>query len=261
MKIRTLVAGMLCLMLLAGMASAQKAQTSDVHLFQNFFRDAVIASTPYGEGGLQYGSYDGLSTLAIGVQGGYPIDPKLEMGVGLNFLSYSYDGADSQSGISDRFVSGRYILKPGPTQMTAGAYLTLPIGSDEVGQGTTDFGLFGATRHKLDNKMTITGTVGIDFIEFKTTSYDIDWETGETEEKEESDRETSIVIGGGLIYTVDKALDIVGELVMKTEVDYMMLSGAVNYQMGNGHLRGGLGLGLDDGAPDLLIMGSYLMAF
>ncbi len=261
MKSRTIAFAVVALMLLSGLAVAQKAQTSDIHLFQNFFKDAVITQAPYGEAGLNYGSYDGASSLAIGVQGGYPVNPKLEVGVGLNFLSWSYDGGGSESGISDLLVSGRYLLKPGPTQMTAGAYLTLPIGGEEVGQGTLDFGMFGATRHKLDNKMIITGTVGIDFLEYKTYSYDIDYTTGEFTEKEKSKRETSIVLGGGLIYAVDKALNIVGELVLKTEVDYMMLSGAVDYTMGGGHLRGGLGLGLDDGAPDLLIMGSYLMHF
>ena len=37
----------------------------------------------------------------------------------------------------------------------------------------------------------------------------------------------------------------------------MMLSGGANYKLGNGTLRGALGLGLDDGAPALSITAKY----
>jgi len=44
-------------------------------------------------------------------------------------------------------------------------------------------------------------------------------------------------------------------------MDFMMLSGGVDYNMGNVRYRGALGLGLDDGAPDFQILASYLLQF
>ena len=39
----------------------------------------------------------------------------------------------------------------------------------------------------------------------------------------------------------------------------MMLSGGVDYNMGNARVRGALGIGMDDGAPDFRIMGGYMI--
>ena len=71
--------------------------------------------------------------------------------------------------------------------------------------------------------------------------------------------ETSLNIGAGAIYPINEQLNLVGELFMQSEGDYMMLSGGVDYNLGSGRIRGALGLGLDDGAPDIKIMGGYLL--
>ena len=74
-------------------------------------------------------------------------------------------------------------------------------------------------------------------------------------------RETSMEIGSGLIYPLDKQMNIVGELVIKSEFDYMMLSGGLDYKTVKGRIRGAIGLGLDDGpaCPDFQIMAGYLL--
>jgi hypothetical protein len=262
MKIKLVaVVMMMCLLVPATLILAQKG-TDNVHLFQNFFQDAVVASNPYGEAGLAYGSFDKVSTLIIGAQGGYPVNNQVEIGVGLHYMNWSPEGGDSQGGLTDPIVTARYLLKPGLTQFSVGGYATLPVGSEDIGQGTLDFGLYGAVRHKLE-AFTLTGTIGLDFVEVKTYEgghFDMDtFEYIEGEEK--TDHESSLVLGVGGIYPLDKTLSLVGELVMKTEVDYMMLSAGADYLMGNGRLRGALGLGLDDGAPDLTVMASYLLSF
>jgi len=79
--------------------------------------------------------------------------------------------------------------------------------------------------------------------------------------EESTERDNYLTLGAGIIYPTSKNLAIVGEWVLKTEMDFMMLSGGVDYNMGNVRYRGALGLGLDDGAPDFQILASYLLQF
>jgi hypothetical protein len=251
----------------AATKTTAKSQTlDDVHLFQNFLRDASITKNFYGEGGLNYAGYDGASSFNIGVQGGYPMTPQIELNAGMGFVSYSVEGADGQSGLSDLLVAGRYNLSHSTTAISAGAYATLPIGEEKVGQGNLNFGAYGALRHPLDNGMVITGTLGLDFMETKTVEISGGTFDGTTyvplTTEEKTEYKNSFVLAGGVIYPTNDQMSIVGELMLKTEVDYMLLSGGVDYKLDSGsRLRGGLGIGLDDGAPDILIMGSYLMPF
>jgi hypothetical protein len=224
-------------------ALAQDAVLSDVHLFQTFLKDAPISFTPYGEAGLGFGDYDGGSSYFIGVQGGYPINPKIEVDANWQFLNYLSNG-NSQSGISDLTVAGRYLLLEENPLISGGAFLTLPIGSEDVGQGNFDFGIFGSLRYPLQNKMVISGTLGLESLEFR------------------DDRETSLLFGGGLIYPASEQLHVLGELNIQTQIDYALLSGGVDYKLEMGSkIRGMLGFGLDDGAPDITIMGSFLHFF
>lgn len=235
---------------------AQDAVKTDVHLFQTFLRDATISSRGYGEAGFNYSDYDYASSWGIGVQGGYPINPKLEVGAQWGFVNFSPEVGDGQSGISDLTVVGRYLLIPEKFNLSAGGYLTLPIGSEDVGQGRLNFGAFGALRYPLTNGMVITGVLGLDFIE--TTTYEFNQNTFELEEKTE--HESSILIGGGAIYPINDQFHVIGELNFHTKGDYALLSGGVDYSLSGGsRVRGGLGFGLDDGAPDLMLMASFLM--
>ncbi|MBD3290458.1 hypothetical protein GF337_16760 [candidate division KSB1 bacterium] len=232
----------------------------DVKLFQNFLRDAPIAKTLFVDGGLEYSSYDGFSDLVIGAQGAYPLNEKLHIDGALGFASRSYenDNIDGQSGLTDLYVGGRYNLMEDDTKVSAGGYVTLPIGEEKAGYGSLNFGAYGALRHPLDNGMVITGTLGLDFVEVTTKSFD--FQTGETEE--ESDYENSLTLAGGVIYPVNDQLAAVGELMLRTEYDFMMLSGGADYTLEMGSkLRGALGIGLDDGAPDLMLMISFLHFF
>ena len=198
---------------------------------------------------LTHSSYEHSSFLTIGANGGYVVNPKLEVLGGLDYISISYDNdnIDGQSGLSDLTVVGRYKLSEGkPTQFAAGALLTLPIGSEDVGAGNLNFGGFAAIRHPLKNGAVITGNAAL-LVEETVNN------------KGEDDRESSLELAGGVIYPVNNQVNIVGELTIKGDKDYMLLSGGVDYVMGNGRLRGMLGLGLDDNAPDFQIVAGYLL--
>jgi len=249
---------MIVLVLLAGSFGLINAQNTldDVHLFQSFFRDAPISASPYVDGGIGFSTYEYANMLNIFGRGGYAVNEKIEIGAGVGFLNMSPEHGDSQSGLQDLFVSGKYRLNPfGNTKLSAGGYITLPIGSDKVGQSRFDFGAFAAARHPLENGMVITGTLGLDFIE--TTKVEIN---DNFELEESTEYKTSLLLGAGVIYPHSDQINIVGEFQLKTEGDYIFLTGGADYKLNeNGRVRGVIGLGLDDGAPDFMIMGSYLL--
>lgn len=237
------VAGLSGLLLITASAWSQ-SNLNSVRLFQSYFIDAPISKVNYADFGLSHSGYDGWNLLLIGGQGGYAVNEKLEIQARLGYVNVKPDDFDGESGLSDLDVYGRYFLSDnGKTQISAGGYLSLPIGSEDVGQSTMDLGGFGALRHNLKNGMVVTGSVGL-----------ISLEQGD-------DREMTIRLGAGAIYPHSKTIKFVGEFVMQTEIEYTMLSGGVDYLMGNGRLRGALGIGLDDGAPDLQLIVSYGLNF
>ncbi|MBN1561178.1 hypothetical protein JW998_13070 [candidate division KSB1 bacterium] len=244
-----------------------KDRTDEVHLFQNFYRDATIASNPYGEAFLNYSSYEYGSMFAMGVQGGYGITPVLELNANLGYASFNPEQGDGTSGLTDPTVAGRYLVfNQNNLRIAAGGLVTLPIGAEEAGYGHLNFGAFGATRYTLSNGMAITGTVGLDF--YETIDYEYIPPTFENGQlvggtfEEKTEYKNSLLLAGGLIYPATDVLAIVGELLFITDRDYGMLSGGVDYLVqANGRVRGAIGLGIDDGAPDVMLMVSYLMSF
>ncbi len=235
---------------------------SETHLFQNFYRDALIEDGLFGEGHFQYaqtkfeaGPFEvKWSTINVGAIAGYPVTPDLEIDAGIDFISISPDEGDSESGISDITVGGKYLILKKEQEIAIGGLVTLPVGSEDVGQGNLNFGFFGAGRMNIKDNMIITGTIGLDFYEME--KYNIN--TGKTD----TEYETAFVLGAGTIIGLNPDLDLVPEFMMITEIDYMMLSCGADYKINeNSSLRGMFGFGLDDGAPDILLKLSYLMGF
>jgi len=245
---------MLIIILLGLSVNFSQAQntnaTDEVRLFQNFFQDAPIAANPYGEGFFQYSTFDNdFSSLDLAVQGALPVADKIQLGGGLGFRSISPGVGDSQSGISDLLVSGRYNVLPGPTSISIGALATLPIGSEDIGESTFDFSGFGSLRHPLPSGVVLIGTFGLEFTEVKTS-------------QTSSDRQTGALISGGVIYPTKSGLNVIGELDIRTEGDFIFLSGGLDYALKTGgRIRGGIGLGLDDGAPNFALRAGYFLGF
>ena len=183
------------------------------------------------------------------------INDKIEVGADFGFAMFNPEVGDGQSGITDIGLYGRYNLvnSASPTKISAGAMVTLPIGKEEIGQGNLNFGPFAAVRHALESGLTLAANVGLIFLETTT------WEVEGFDLVEKTEYETSFTIGAGAIYPVNNVMSIVGEFVMMTEGDFMALSAAVDYMLGGGHIRGGILLGLDDGAPDFGFLASYLL--
>lgn len=242
MKLLSLFIGLLLIFSVS--LFGQSSKLDEIHLFQTFLKDAPISKTPYGEAGIQFASSEIVNTFGFGIQGGYPINREIEIDANLGFSSISPDIGDSQSGLTDLTVTGRYNIMPKKTNISVGGMITLPIGSEDIGQSNFNFGAFGALRHPIERNMILTGTFGLDFIEI------ID------------DHEASLLLGGGLIYNVDRNLNLIGELNIQTKIDYAFFSGGINYELPIGSfVRGSLGVGLNDGAPDFAILASFFHFF
>lgn len=246
-----------CLLVLP--LQGQSDTLDDIRLFQTFFQDAAVSNHPYGEGIFGFSDFDAASVINVGVRGAYPINPQFEIGGSLAFISADPDVGSGESGLSDLRITGRYHLHMDqPTQVTVGGFLTLPIGSEDVGQGETNFGAFGAVRHPLAPNTVLTGTISLEFLEGAPLRNG-GWPGIVVAN---TDKETAILLGGGIIHKTSSQISLVGELNIVTEGDFAMLSGGVDYELrSGGRLRGTLGLGLDDGAPDLSLVFGFQHSF
>lgn len=225
----------------AGVAAAQsevRAPLDEVRPFYSWVEDATVTPGLLLEPTLTWGDFGSGNLFTLGARGAGEVIPQLEMGANLDFLSLDVDGADGQSGISDLGVYGRYIAYDEEFRLSFGAGLELPIGSEDVGQETFDFEIFGAGRYTLENDMVLFGNVGVESLEQPNVP------------GLDDDRENGIMLGAGMLYPTSAELAIVAELSVRPE-QFTLLGGGIDYTlMGGSHVRAGLGLGLDDGAPD-----------
>lgn len=214
-------------------ARAQKAPT-----FQNFFLEGAHQHTVYGDLGLVFSDFPGANFLQMGGRIGFPLGYNFELGVTIDFLSIDPEFGNNIDGIMDPMVVGRYLIQEGNSDISVGAGFSLPIGDEDIGGGDgVDFNLFGALRHYVNDMLAISGVLGIDFVE----QFD--------------DYDASLRLGGAVIYrTNNRDLQLIGELTILSEGDFTLLTFGVDYRVGNSaRLRPALGLGLDDGAPDIAL--------
>lgn len=236
----------------------QQETLDDTHLFQTFFQDAAVSESPYGEAILGFSDIDRLQVINLGVRGSIPINSQFEIGGSLAFLSSDQDFGNGESGISDVRVTGRYHFQTRQaTKITAGAFITLPIGDEDLGQSELNLGVFGALRHPIAARTVITGTLSLEFLEGAPVRNG-GWPRITVFGR---DRETALLLGGGVIHQATEQFNVIGELNLVTEGDFALLSGGIDYKLQSSRLRGTLGLGLDNGAPDLAIVVGFLHFF
>lgn len=227
---------LLILLLFPAMAQSQSAQP-EVRLFQSFFLDGSQVGQVYGDVGIGFNDYDNLNITSVGGHLGFPIGTSFEGGIMLNYLSFNPSFGPNRDGINDLTLTGRYLASGGRSPISVGGYLTLPIGDEEIGGGDVNLGVFGAIRHAANERLAITGVLGIDFFE-RGDDYD-----------------GSLRLGGGLIYRTGPGWRLVGELTFLTEPDYALLTVGMDHAVsGSLRIRPGLGVGLDDGAPDFALL-------
>ena len=239
---------------------------NDIHFFQFFHKDGTIDPNPYIDAGLGYYDYDRASSYTLGVQGGMSILSKLQLDGEINFVNWDPDYDQHETGISDLLVSARYLVvdsgdaifaQPYTSglQVTAGGYVNLPVGNKEIEQGDLSLGAFSAARYPLNFGLILAANVGLDYIE--TTHWS----------STEDDYEISLSLGAGAIYPFNEQLNITGEIYKKTEIDYLLASVGVDYQLNfGGHLRAAVGEGFTDtvygiGSTDFMLTGRFMYPF
>jgi len=254
---------------------AQSNTKDEVRFFEHFFNDAAVVNSKHLEVGARYADYDKRSGFLIGAQGGMPVFEKLDIGMRLGLLNSDPDRGDSESGITDIDLWGRYHLNlPFKANLTVGGMLTLPVGDEDVGEGDFDFGAFAAARMPLDKGFVIMGSVGLNFVErsgcstrvsvtgapnFEEPSFA---EVGVWCEPDGKDRELSMHLGGGGIFELSPETHLIGEVGIDTEEDFFALTGGVDHALSaNSRLRAALDIGLDDGAPDVGLRGGFMVGF
>ncbi len=222
----------------------------DVHLYLNTLKDSSISKSPFIEAGMNYADFDHSSAFSLGARAGFPLDDRLEILADMNFVKRDPDGnAKSQSGLTDLTMVGKYLLIPGPTQVSVGGLFTLPIGEDDLGQGNFNFGGFASLRHPVSEIVLLTGGVGLDIIELHTGAIS-------------TDRKASLNLNGGAIIALNEQIHVITEAEIRTKTDEFMLTAAVDMALEKKvRLRGGIGLGVDDASPDFTLAGSFLINF
>ncbi len=222
---------------------AQNDTYDQVRLFQSFFRDAPISTSPYGEGFFTYSNFDFIDRTTVGAQGGYALTSDIEVASGVYYVTRIPDEVDSESGIADVPVYGRYKFMDDETKLSGGVFATIPVGSEDIGEGNLDFGVYGALRHPISEYVVLTSTLGIDFLDAPIGDY-----------------EASLNLGGGIIYEASESLYLLGELKVRSDLDYSAISTGIDYQIADfAHLRANVLLGTDDTAPDYGLTGGVVV--
>ena len=130
--------------------------------------------------------------------------------------------------------------------------MTLPTGSDEIihphASGEVNVEMFTAVRYEVMKPLVIIGHFGL------RRNGDIEKELN-NRDLPKVDGELQVEIGGGAIYEVIPYLNLQGEINFATEAyenfdnDIRLRTGADYKLSQNFSLRGGIGIGLDEGAP------------
>lgn len=218
----------------------------NIHLFQSFMRDATITMKDYDEAFFDFSNYEFRTQYAMALQGGFLAMDKIEINGRFGFGGLSIRDGESQSGLTDLTLSGRYsIHRKSPVKITAGAGITFPFGAENAGYGRFAMGGFGALRYTVNEKILITSSLGLDIIESDLAS----------------DESSSLSLSGGVIYLFDENLGFVGELGYKSKLNYSLLSVGADYLLAKNRIRGVIGIGLDEGAPDFKIQVGYIFSF
>jgi hypothetical protein len=232
----------------ANVSSARTANPDDRRFIQIFVYDAAVVENFWIEGQVRLA--DDPDSFRLGpVFAWSPID-RLEIGGRIDYLDRDVPGGGSNSGLSDTELWAKWQFFHNPVQFSVGVDLSLPTGkeSDYLGTGEFDIGVFGSVRKNLEEAY-ITGYFGI------RSNSDADIGPSNTPGGK-LDGDTSIFLGGGVMFPINDRFSLSGELRVETERykqsdSFIDLSvGAFWYMTKKTTLRGGFAFGLEDAAPD-----------
>jgi hypothetical protein len=250
---------------LAPEAAAQQARTQappddTIRLFQRFVQDGAIAPHVWIEGQARLQTNQPVLTGDTGQRWsagsvlGLGLTEDLEVGLSFGLVYLDPDNADSDSGLSDIEVHGKYRLDELPLSITVGGIIKFPTADDKngIGTGKSDFEGFVAVRKDLGH-VNVIGNAGL--------------RVNGDPDVPGIDGETSLLLGGGAIIGLTPKLYNSWELTFESkrfsegESDTRLTPGLM-WRTGNrGLVRVGLGIGLSDGAPDFEAIGGIALTY
>lgn len=240
-------------------ALASNGITQNDRLLQRPEWDGAVMQKSWVEGAVTYESWDSdgaesdVWDLGLTYITSLPSLRKLEVGSRIDFLNVNPEGGSDESGISDIDVWGKYqVITTTDLLLSVGMLITLPTGSDDIlhprASGEFNFEMFAGARYQVNKLMAAIGHVGL------RQNSDADVDVGPVTVN--VDGELQVEVGGGVIYQATSQLQFQGEFNLATEQyenfdNDIQLRGGADYAINQAlHLRGGLSIGLDDGAPD-----------
>jgi hypothetical protein len=245
--------------------TAATAAPDDRRFVQIFIEDAAVVENFWIEGQVRFQSVSNDDDLfRVGPVIAFSFLDNLEIGARLDYIDRDLQGGGSASGLGDTTAWGKWQFFHNPVQFTVGVELYLPTGDEDelLGTGEFDIGVFGAVRKNLDQAY-ITGYFG-----FRDNGDATVGGAVGTEQNLKGD--TSIFLGGGVMFPINDRFALSGELRVETEryedsvkgveggeslID--LTAGAYWYLSKKATLRAGIGIGLDDGAPDWQLIGGF----
>jgi hypothetical protein len=231
-------------------------------LFLSFAQQSAVVPSQWWEGQIEFA--DGSKDipvdvlLARGVVAFRPIKT-LEVGGWVGFGSTHASGtAPDGTGATDLDIYGKWVFQnvAEDTNFCAGVLVTVPTGDDTSGLGFNSFSTeaFGGVSHDFKD-LVVDGHVGLRLNgNGKFQGVDL---TGKT----------SFEVGFSALFPLANRVSLVGEALFESDrFDQMDAStqilAGINWRaFGRGMLRGAVGAGLTNGAPDFRVIASYAYTF
>jgi hypothetical protein len=252
--------------LVATPLSAAADVTLNDRLLQRPERDGAVVQNHWLEGSLRIQDWDDFDAWLLGptFMTTLPTLPALELGTRFGIIHFDPDGAGSETGLTDIDLWGKYqFYRDAQMMLSGGLLLTLPTGRDDVihprASGEINVEAFVAGRYQADRQTALIAH----FMLRRNSDMDIEINNF----RRSIDGKFQMGIGAGIIYEVAPALNLIGEFNLATEAyddmdNEIQLWGGAEYKLAPGvSLRGGLGIGLDDGSPDIEIMLAGVFTF
>jgi len=222
-------------------------------LLQRFAEDAAVIPGGWVEGQYVYQNLPDGSSHSAGAVVAFKIAADVEAGLRLGIEHLRPERGPSETGISDIDLYAKYRLPGGTGRFALGALAKAATADQDkhLGTGKADYEIFGAYRADLE-AVTLVANAGIRF-------------NGQPDPPAQSSKD-SFLLGGGVLLPATQRLTFVIEGTFESKRfegekdDGRLTLGFQSYCKGRrGGLRGGIGLPLTDGAPDLnLIFGAFL---
>jgi hypothetical protein len=229
-------------------------ERGEARLLQRFVEDAGIVPGGWIEAQYSYENLNEGTRHRIGPIIAFRLGQDVEAGLRFGYERLSLDGLPDGSGVSDIDIFAKYRLPGAGSRFALGGLFKIPTAEKDkgIGTGSSDLELFGSVRSDLQS-VSLVGNAGVRL-------------NGGTDPPFPPS-EDSFLVGGGLLLPATPAATFSIEASYETRrfkgahADGRLTLGVQTFGAARrGGFRGGIGIPLTDGAPDLnLIGGLYLV--